>query len=104
MTSMTVAETLAAHLAHAGVKRLYGLPGGEMLDLLEATRKADIEFVLVHHETSAAFMAAAEGQYRRTPGVCISTLGPGATNLATGIAHAYLDRSPMIALTAQLPT
>ena len=67
---------------------------------LEACRKAGIELVLTHHEASAAFMAATEGQFQRKVSACVSTLGPGATNLTTGIAHAYLDRCPMIFLTA----
>ncbi len=100
----TVAQNIAAQLKQAGVERIYGLPGGEMLDLLEASRQVGIDFVLVHHETAAAFMASAEGRLRRSPGVCISTLGPGATNLVTGIAHAHLDRCPVIALTPDLPT
>lgn len=101
---MPSSNSVAERLVSVGVKRVYGLPGGEMLDLLEAIRKVGIEFVLVHHEGAAAFMAAAEGRYLRSIGACISTLGPGATNLVTGIAHAYLDRCPVIALTAQLPT
>lgn len=104
LTALTVAQTIARALKAAGVERIYGLPGGEMLDLLEATRQVGIRFVLTHHEAAAALMAAAEGQYRRSPAACISTLGPGATNLVTGVAHAYLDRSPMIVLTADLPT
>ena len=104
MSATTVVEALAERLAIAGVKRIYGLPGGEMLDILEATRQAGIQFVLVHHEAAAAFMAAAEGRHRRSLAACISTIGPGATNLVTGIAHAYLDRCPVIALTADLPT
>jgi len=83
-----VATTIAEGLAAAGVERLYGLPGGEMLTLLEACHKAGVEFILTHHEASAAFMAAAEGQFHRKVSACISTLGPGATNLTTGIAHA----------------
>jgi acetolactate synthase-1/2/3 large subunit len=102
--SNTVARTIIEHLAAADVQRLYGLPGGEMLELLEAARQAEIDFILVHHEASAAFMAAAEGRYRRSPGACISTIGPGATNLVTGVAHAYLDRCPVIVLTPDLST
>jgi acetolactate synthase-1/2/3 large subunit len=98
--SKNVATAIAEGLGAAGVERLYGLPGGEMLALLEACRKAGIEFILTHHEASAAFMAAAEGQFQRKLSACVSTLGPGATNLTTGIAHAYLDRCPMIVLTA----
>ena len=102
--SKNVATTIAEGLGAAGVERLYGLPGGEMLALLEACRKTGIEFILTHHEASAAFMAAAEGQFQRKISACISTLGPGATNLTTGIAHAYLDRCPMIVLTAGTST
>lgn len=101
---MNVAQTIAQSLKHVGIERIYGLPGGEMLDMLEACRAVGIHFVLTHHEASAALMAATEGQFRRAPAACIATLGPGATNLVTGIAHAYLDRSPVIALTADLST
>ena len=94
--SKNVATAIAEGLGVAGVERLYGLPGGEMLALLEECRKAGIEFILTHHEASAAFMAAAEGQFQRKVSACVSTLGPGATNLTTGIAHAYLDRCPML--------
>jgi acetolactate synthase I/II/III large subunit len=102
--SKNVATAIAEGLSAAGVERLYGLPGGEMLALLESCRKAGIEFILTHHEASAAFMAAAEGQFQRKLSACASTLGPGATNLTTGIAHAYLDRCPMIVITAGTST
>src|SRR5919204_1899087 len=96
----TCAEVLAATLRDAGVERMFGLPGGEILDFIEAARKVGIEFILVRHEAVAAFMADASGQIERRPGVCVSTLGPGAMNLTLGVANAYLDRSPMIAITA----
>lgn len=96
----TCAETLATTLADAGVERMYGLPGGEILDFIEAARKAGIDFVLTRHEAVAALMADAAGQIARRPGVCLSTLGPGAMNLTLGVANAYLDRSPLIAITA----
>src|SRR5881296_1987026 len=97
---MTCAETLAATLRDAGVERMYGLPGGEILHFIEAARKAGIEFVLVRHEATAALMADVTGQMSGRPGVCVSTLGPGAMNLTLGVANAYLDRSPLIAITA----
>ncbi len=100
----TCAETLAATLRDAGVVRMFGLPGGEMLDFLEAARKAGIEFILTRHEAVAAFMADAAGQIARQPGVCVSTLGPGAVNLTLGVANAFLDRSPLIAITASHAT
>src|SRR5262245_54343127 len=100
----TVAEVLASTLRDAGVERMYGLPGGEILDFVEAARKAGIEFILVRHEAVAAFMADVSGQIERKPGVCVSTLGPGAMNLTLGVANAYLDRSPLIAITATMST
>ncbi len=96
----TCADVLAATLGDAGVTRMFGLPGGEMLDFLEAARKSGIEFILTRHEAVAALMADAAGQLSRRPGVCVSTLGPGAMNLTLGVANAFLDRSPMIAITA----
>jgi acetolactate synthase I/II/III large subunit len=100
----TCAEVLATTLREAGVGRMYGLPGGEILDFIEAARRAGIEFILVRHEAVAAFMADASGQIERKPGVCVSTLGPGAMNLTLGVANAFLDRSPLIAITATMAT
>jgi len=97
------AETLARALRDAGVTRMFGLPGGEILDLLEAARRAGIRFLLTRHEATAAFMADVTGQIQRRPGVCVSTLGPGALNMTLGVANAYLDRSPVLAITASLP-
>jgi acetolactate synthase I/II/III large subunit len=98
----TTAQVLARTLRAAGVTRMFGLPGGEMLDLLEATRREGIRFVLTRHEATAAFMADVTGQIQRRPGVCVSTLGPGAVNMTLGVANAYLDRSPVLAITASL--
>jgi len=100
----TCAEVLAATLRDAGVERMFGLPGGEILDFIEAARKAGIEFILVRHEAVAAFMADVAGQIARQPAVCVSTLGPGAINLTLGVANAFLDRSPLIAITATMST
>jgi len=100
----TCAEVLAATLREAGVERMFGLPGGEILDFIEAARSVGIEFILVRHEAVAAFMADASGQIERKPGVCVSTLGPGAMNLTLGVANAFLDRSPLIAITATMST
>src|SRR6476661_7422624 len=94
------AEILAATLRDAGVDRMFGLPGGEILHFVEAARSIGIEFVLTRHEAVAALMADVTGQMSGKPGVCVSTLGPGAMNLTLGVANAYLDRSPMIAITA----
>jgi len=75
-----------------------------ILDLIEACRKVGIEFVLTRHEAAAAFMADVTGQMTGIPGVCLSTVGPGATNLVSGVANATLDRSPVFAFTAQVST
>lgn len=80
-----------------------GHPGGEVVDLIEGFREAGLQFILTRHETAAAFMAEAMASASGTPGVCVATLGPGATNLVTGVAQAYLDRAPLIAFTGQLP-
>jgi acetolactate synthase I/II/III large subunit len=100
----TCAEVLAATLREAGVARMFGLPGGEILDFIEAAKNVGIEFILTRHEAVAAFMADAAGQIARTPAVCVSTLGPGALNLTLGVANAFLDRSPLLAITATMST
>jgi acetolactate synthase I/II/III large subunit len=99
----TVARVIGKELAMAGIRNVFGLPGGETLDLLEGFRQEGLNFILTRHETSAAFMAATWGELTGTPGVCLTTLGPGATNLVTGVAHAHLDKCPVIALSPQLP-
>lgn len=103
MTKRTGAELIARGLAEAGVTRVYGVPGEQTLALTDALSGAGIEIVLTRHEQVAAFLAATEGRVTGRPGVCFSTLGPGATNLITGVAHAHLGRWPMIAISAQRP-
>ncbi|MGP6293966.1 acetolactate synthase large subunit [Caldiplasma sukawensis] len=98
---MNGAELFTKSLENEDVKFIFGLPGEENIDLLEAISKSDINFVVTRHEQGAAFMADAVGRVTRKPGVCISTLGPGATNLVTGVANANLDRVPLVAITAQ---
>src|SRR5437868_7886263 len=100
----TVARLIGQRLHGAGVRHVFGHPGGEVVDLIEGFRAAGLEFVLAKQETAAAFMAEAMASSTGRPGACLATLGPGATNLVTGVAHAYLDRAPVIALTGQLPT
>ncbi len=94
---------MAGVLANRGVQYLFGLPGGEIVAFIDACRRAGIRFLLTGHESSAAWMAQVVGQITGVPGVCASTLGPGATNLVTGVANAWLDRAPMLAVTAQIP-
>ncbi len=98
----TCADALADSLREAGIRRMFGLPGGEVLDFMEAARRAGIEFLLTRNESAASFMADVTGQIERRPGVCVATLGPGAVNMTLGVANAYLDRSPLIAITATL--
>lgn len=99
----TVAQTFAAILAEAGTRYVFGLPGGETVELLDELRLAGIEFVLVHNESSAVFMADTYARLTNSVGICLTTLGPGATNAAVGLAHSYLDRAPVILITAQKP-
>jgi acetolactate synthase-1/2/3 large subunit len=94
---------MARSLAARGVQYLFGLPGGEIVAFIDACRREGIRFLLTGHEASAAWMAQVAGQITGVPGVCASTLGPGATNLVTGVANAWLDRAPMLAVTAQIP-
>ena len=100
---MKAAELLVRCLENEGVDRIFGIPGEENLDVVEALRRSSIELVLTRHEQSAAFMAATHGRLTGRPGVCISTLGPGALNLATGAAYAHLGAMPMIMITGQKP-
>src|SRR5918911_2899404 len=99
---MTKASDLfVAALESEGVDRVFGVPGEENLDLVESLRRSGIELVLTRHEQPAAFMAATYGRLTGKPGVCLSTLGPGALNLVTGAAYAHLGGMPMVMLTGQ---
>ena len=88
-------------LENEGVDRIFALPGEENLDLVESIRESKIELVLVRHEQAAAFMAATYGRLTGKPGVCLTTLGPGALTLTTGAAYALLGAMPMIMITGQ---
>jgi acetolactate synthase I/II/III large subunit len=98
---MRVAELLVKCLEHEGVKYIFGVPGEENIDIMDALLDSNIEFILTRHETSAAFMAGTYGRLTGKPGVCLATLGPGATNLLTGVANSNMDLSPLVALTGQ---
>jgi acetolactate synthase I/II/III large subunit len=84
-----------------GVRYVFGIPGEETLDLNESLANSSITFVPVRHEQGGAYMADAYGRLTGRAGVCLGTLGPGATNLLTAVADAYLDRAPLVALTGQ---
>lgn len=90
-------------LESEGVEYVFGIPGEENLDLLESLRKSQIKLILTRHEQSAGFMAATYGRLTGRAGVSLSTLGPGATNLATAGAYAYLGGMPMLMITGQKP-
>lgn len=94
-------DLLVAALENEGVDRIFGVPGEENLDVVESLRKSSIQLNLTRHEQAAAFMAATYGRLTGKPGVCITTLGPGALNLTTGAAYALLGAMPMVMLTGQ---
>jgi acetolactate synthase-1/2/3 large subunit len=98
---MKAAELIVKCLENEGVEYIFGVPGEENMDLLDALLGSSIRFVMTRHEQGAAFMADVYGRLTGKAGVCLSTLGPGATNLITGVADANLDRAPVVALTAQ---
>ncbi len=101
MSERKASDLLVECLESEGVTRVFGIPGEETLDVNESLAKSSIDFVAVRHEHGAALMAAMQGRLTGRAGVCLATLGPGATNLVSGIAHAFLDRTPLVALTAQ---
>src|SRR5918994_2094883 len=101
---MKNAELITRTLRAAGTRHGFGIPSGNVLPLMEAMRTEGVPFVLTAHEGSASFAADVAGRLTGAPGLCIATLGPGATNLSTGVGSAYLDRSPMIAITCNVPT
>lgn len=99
----TTAAATARALAGAGIDRVFGLPGGEVLVLIDELRRAGVDFVLMRHEANAGIAAAVYGKLRRHPGVVLTTLGPGAANLLLPISNAYLDQEPLLAISAQIP-
>ena len=100
----TVAQIFARTLKEIGVRFVFGVPSGNMIDYIEALREEDgIDFILGGHEATASFMADVCGRITGIPGVCFGTFGPGATNLSTGVGGALLDRSPLIAFTDEMP-
>jgi acetolactate synthase-1/2/3 large subunit len=100
---MKASDLFVKALENEGVDCIYGIPGEENLDLLESIRKSNIRLVLTRHESAAGFMAATSGRLTGKAGVCLSTLGPGATNLVTPAAYANLGGMPMLMITGQKP-
>lgn len=100
---MKTSDSLVKALEREGVKWVFGVPGEENLDVLDSIRKSTIQMIVTRHEQAAGFMAATVGRLTGEPGVCLSTLGPGATNLMTAAAYAQLGAMPMLMLTGQKP-
>ncbi|QIO24516.1 acetolactate synthase large subunit [Haloarcula sp. JP-L23] len=98
---MNTSDLLVRCLEDEGVEHVFGVPGEETEDLLFSLRDSDIEFIPVRHEQGAAFMVNVHGRLTGDAGVCLGTLGPGATNLMTGVADANLDKAPLVAITGQ---
>src|ERR1700678_1167756 len=98
---MKGSDLLVAALENEGVRRIFGVPGEENLDVIESLYRSKIELVVTRHEQAAAFMAATFGRLTGQPGVCLSTLGPGALNFSTGAGYALLGAMPMIMITGQ---
>jgi len=100
---MKASDLFVKALESEGVEYVFGIPGEETLDLLESLRQSPIRLVLTRHEQAAGFMAATYGRLTGRTGVCLATLGPGATNLVTAAAHAQLGAMPMLMITGQKP-
>src|SRR5262245_8160613 len=99
---MKNSDLLVRMLEAAGVRWVFGVPSGPVLPFIESLRKSSVQFILTASEISAGFMATTVGYLTEVPGVCVSTLGPGATNLTTGVGCAFLDRAPAIAITCNV--
>ncbi len=98
---MKAAELFVRCLENEGVRYIFGIPGEENIDVMDALLDSDIQFITTRHEQGAAFMADVYGRLTGAPGVCLATLGPGATNLITGVADANMDRAPLVAIAGQ---
>ncbi|MEM4297230.1 MAG: biosynthetic-type acetolactate synthase large subunit [Nitrososphaerota archaeon] len=103
MVELTGAQALIEALKKEGVRVIFGLPGGAIMPVYDVLYDSDVRHILVRHEQSAAHMADGYARASGRVGVCMATSGPGATNLVTGIATAYMDSSPIVAITGQVP-
>lgn len=101
---VTVAELIAQYLQRLGIEVIFGMPGAHVLPLYDALFRSPVRSVLAKHEQGAAFMAGGRARHRRVPAACIATAGPGATNLITGIANAYAEGLPVLAITGETST
>jgi len=99
-----VSELIVRYLEKIGIETIFGIPGAHILPVYDSLYRSTIQSVLVKHEQGAAFMAGGYARSSGKIGACITTAGPGATNLVTGIANAYADRLPLIVITGEAPT
>jgi acetolactate synthase I/II/III large subunit len=101
---LNVSEVMVRYLEAAGIRHVFGYPGDPNIEFMEAARRAGMQFVLARREGTAGLMAEAYGFLTGRPGVCMSTLGPGSSNLVNAVANAFLDRVPMLAVSGQIET
>ena len=97
----TTVEVLVEAFKEAGTPFIVGHPGGESVEMMDAARQRGMRFILMKQEVAGAMLASTWGEITGSPGVCLSTRGPGAANMVNGVAHAFLDRCPLIAITDQ---
>ena len=102
METKTVAGWLASFLEAEGVQAIFGVIGGALLEIVDSLRRSGIRYIPTQHELSAAYMADVYARETGRPGVCMFTVGPGATNAATGVAQAYVESSPMIVIAGEV--
>src|ERR1700739_3359024 len=101
---INAAQLLVQCLENEGGEIVFGIPGEENIHIMDALSRSRLRFVTTRHEQGAAFMADVNGRLTGRAGVCLATLGPGATNLLTGVADANMDRAPLVAITGQVAT
>ena len=101
---MNAAELFVRCLENEGIRTIFGIPGEENIDVMDPLLESSIQFITTRHEQGAAFMADVYGRLTGKAGVCLATLGPGATNLVTGVADANMDRAPLVAIAGQAST
>jgi acetolactate synthase-1/2/3 large subunit len=104
MEKKTGAQILIESLLKENVEVVFGLPGGQALPIFDAIHGSELNFILTRHEQAASHMADGYARSTGKPGVCIVTSGPGATNIVTGLATAYMDSVPMVAISGQVAT
>ncbi|MCW8918083.1 MAG: thiamine pyrophosphate-binding protein, partial [Gammaproteobacteria bacterium] len=102
--NVTVSELIVKYLQRLGIDTLFGMPGAHILPVYDRLYNSGIQSVLVKHEQGAAFMAGGYARASGRIGACITTAGPGATNLVTGIANAYADKLPVLVITGETST